>query len=83
MPPWARLRIKDLGFTQHQIVVRDTKGNEDRVTMLPQRVVVPLKAHLVEVRKMHELALANGYGTVEMPYALARKYPNAESDWTR
>lgn len=79
--PWARLRVKDIEFVQHQIIVRDTKGNEDRVTMLPQGVVVPLKEHLVEVRKIHELALANGYGTVEMPYALARKYPNAESEW--
>ena len=76
-----RLRIKDIEFAQQQIIVRDTKGNEDRVTMLPQRIVAPLKAHLVEVKKMHELALANGYGTVEMPYALARKYPNAEREW--
>jgi len=78
---WARLRIKDIDFAQNQLMVRDTKGNEDRVTMLPQRVVAPLNAHLAEVKKMHELALANGYGTVEMPYALARKYPNAESEW--
>lgn len=77
----ARLRVKDLEFVQHQIVVRDTKGNEDRVTMPPQRVIAPLKIHLVEVKKRHELALANGYGTVEMPYALARKYPNSESEW--
>ncbi len=76
-----RLRVKDIEFAQHQITVRDTKGNEDRVTMLPQRVILPLQEHLVEVKKMHELALANGYGTVEMPYALARKYPNAESEW--
>jgi len=76
-----RLRVKDIEFTHHQIIVRDTKGNEDRVTMLPQRVVAPLKAHLAAVKKMHELALANGYGTVEMPYALGRKYPNAESEW--
>ena len=76
-----RLRIKDIEFAQQQIIVRNTKGNEDRVTMLPQRIVAPLKAHLVEVKKMHELALANGYGTVEMPYALARKYPNAEREW--
>lgn len=76
-----RLRVKDIEFSYHQIIVRDTKGNEDRVTMLPQRVVEPLQAHLGDVKKQHKIALANGYGTVEMPHALARKYPNAEREW--
>ncbi|MEZ4735359.1 MAG: integron integrase, partial [Caldilineaceae bacterium] len=76
-----RLRVKDVDFERHQITVRDTKGNEDRVTMLPQTVAPLLRNHLVTVKKAHEADLANGYGMVELPYALARKYPNADREW--
>lgn len=76
-----RLRVKDLEFSNHQIVVRNTKGNEDRITMLPQRTVVPLQEHLKIVKELHVADLAGGYGTVELPYALARKCPNAEREW--
>jgi integron integrase len=76
-----RLRVKDVDFERHQITVRDTKGNEDRVTMLPQTIAPWLRKHLVTVKQLHEADLANGYGTVELPYALARKYPNAEREW--
>lgn len=68
-------------FERHQIIVRDTKGNEDRVTLLPQSIAPRLCEHLLEVKQLHETALANGYGTVELPYALSRKYPNAEHEW--
>ena len=61
--------------------MRDTKGNEDRVTMLPQAIAPLLRNHLVTVKKAHEVDLANGYGMVELPYALARKYPNADREW--
>lgn len=76
-----RLRVKDLEFSNHQIVVRNTKGNEDRITMLPQRTAAPLQEHLKIVKELHVADLAGGYGTVELPYALARKYPNAEREW--
>lgn len=76
-----RLRIKDVDFSQQQIVVRDGKGMQDRVTLLPQRVVPALTAHLVEVRRQHQRDLARGYGSVYLPFALARKYPNAARDW--
>lgn len=76
-----RLRVKDVDFERHQITVRDTKGNEDRVTMLPQVVAPLLRNHLVTVKHLHETDLANGYGMVELPYALARKYPNADREW--
>ena len=76
-----RLRVKDVDFERHQITVRDTKGNEDRVTMLPQAIAPLLRNHLVTVKKAHEVDLANGYGMVELPYALARKYPNADREW--
>jgi len=60
---WARLRVKDVDFECHQITVRDTKGNEDRMTMLPQVVAPLLRNHLVTVKKAHEADLANGYGS--------------------
>jgi integron integrase len=76
-----RLRVKDLDFARCQILVRDGKGEKDRVTMLPQSVVVPLQDHLRSVKRTHEEDLAKGYGGVYLPYALERKYPNAEREW--
>jgi integron integrase len=76
-----KLRVKDLDFGYCQIVVRDGKGAKDRVTMLPQSVREPLKRHLAQVRALHERDLAAGCGTVELPNALARKYPHAGYEW--
>jgi integron integrase len=75
------LRVKDLDFSYHQIVVRDTKGKEDRVTMLPDQLHAPLQAHLIRVKQQHQQDLDRGYGTVDLPFALERKYPNAEKQW--
>ncbi len=72
-----RLRVKDIDFERRAIIVRDTKGDEDRVTMLPESVVEPLKEHLLRVKRLHEEDLANGYGSVYLPDAVERKYPNA------
>jgi integron integrase len=76
-----RLRVKDLDFAHHQIVVRDDKGAQDRVTMLPQALVAPLQRHLIKVQALHEEDVAEGYGDVYLPYALARTYPNAGKTW--
>jgi integron integrase len=76
-----RLRVKDLDFAQQQLVVRDGKGTKDRITMLPMRLIEPLQDHLRIVRRTHEEDLARGYGTVYLPYALERKYPNANREW--
>ncbi|RMD59574.1 integron integrase [Candidatus Parcubacteria bacterium] len=76
-----RLRVKDLDFAQHQIVVRDGKGFKDRVTILPESLVQPLQEHLKRVKLIHEQDLDHGYGTVYLPYALERKYPNANREW--
>ena len=75
------LRVKDLDFAQHQIIVRDTKGKESRVTPLPQGLMEPLTHHLQTVKRWHELDLHQGYGAVALPYALERKYPNAQRQW--
>jgi integron integrase len=75
------LRVKDLDFAQRQLIVRDAKGNESRVTMLPARLIEPLQTHLTLVRRTHQQDLDQGYGAVYLPYALARKYPNADREW--
>jgi integron integrase len=76
-----RLRVKDLDFTRLQITVRDTKGNTDRYTLLPRTLIEPLKEHLTHVEQQHQAAMRAGYGGVELPYALARKYPQATYSW--
>ncbi len=77
----VRLRVQDVDFSYHQIVVRDGKGQKDRVVPLPARLEEPLQAHLREVRALHEQDLAQGYGEVFLPDALARKWPNAPKEW--
>lgn len=76
-----RLRVKDIDFERHQITVRDTKGNEDRMTMLPQQLAPILQEHLRHVRQIHESDLRAGYGAVYLPFALEHKYPNANREW--
>ncbi len=76
-----KLRVKDVDFEYRQIVVRDGKGAKDRVTMLPLSVLEPLKRQLALAKAMHEADLAAGYGDVELPDALARKYPRAPYAW--
>jgi integron integrase len=76
-----RLRVKDLDFANRQIIVRDGKGENDRVTMFPDVLLEPLRLHLKQVKAHHELDLARGYGTVYLPYALERKYPNASREF--
>ena len=61
------------------MLIREGKGFKDRVTMLPESVIEPLREHLVRAKALHESDLASGHGDVEMPYALARKYPKAAS----
>lgn len=76
-----RLRVKDIDFANHQIIVRDGKGGNDRLTMLPELVIKPLQKHLQQVKLIHEKDLADGFGTVYLPFALQRKYPNANKEW--
>lgn len=71
------LRIKDLDFGMNQIIVRDGKGEKDRITLLPQKLIIPLRAHLEKVKKLHERDLKEGKGETILPYALKNKYPNA------
>jgi integron integrase len=77
----ARLRVKDVDFEYSQIVVRDGKGQKDRVTILPDGAATALHAHLKNVRVQHLHALQHGYGGVDLPHALAQKYRRAHLDW--
>ncbi len=76
-----RLRVKDLDFGFHQIVVRDGKGNKDRITMLPESLVKPLQAHLIRVKSLHDADLKEGFGSVYLPDGLDRKYPGTPQLW--
>lgn len=73
----VRLRVKDVEFEAGRIMVRDGKGQKDRVTMLPQRLAGPLRTQVEKVAKLHEEDLARGFGEVYLPEALGRKYPKA------
>ena len=77
----VRLRVKDADFACARITVRDTKGGRDRVTMLPVNLTAPLQRHLQKAKAQHEQDLADGFGEVWLPDALARKYPNAAREW--
>ena len=72
-----RLRIKDVDFDRHEITVREGKGGRDRHTMLPQRLVDPLRREIERARMLHDADLYAGFGIAALPHALSRKYPNA------
>jgi integron integrase len=75
------LRVKDVDFRYGQILVRDGKGLKDRVTIFPDAIRTPLERHLQTVKTLHERDLAEGFGRVPLPYALATKYKNADREW--
>jgi integron integrase len=76
-----RLRVQDIDFSRNEILVRDGKGGKDRVTVLPESLKTPLQDHLKKVKVIHERDLRDGWGRVQIPTALDRKYPNAPTDW--
>ena len=76
-----RLRVKDIDFEQKEIIIRDGKGEQDRITMLPEKLIEPIRQQLVYAKSLHQIDLSMGLGKVELPYALAVKYPNAATDW--
>lgn len=75
------IRAKDIDFDRGELMIRDGKGQKDRVTMLPAIVRAPLLEHLGSVRAVHRADLALGLGRAAMPFALARKYRNADTEW--
>ena len=77
----VRLRVKDTDFAYAQVTVRDAKGGKDRRTMLPIDLAKPLQAHLAKTKAQHDQDLEDGFGSVFLPFALERKYPNADREW--
>jgi integron integrase len=76
-----RVRVKDVDFERHQLVLRDPKGGRDRAAPLPRVAEAPLRRHLVQVHRLHEEDLARGLGGPPLPGGLERKYPNAPREW--
>jgi integron integrase len=77
-----KLRVKDCDLQYKQIAVRDTKGNVDRVTVLPVATIKPLERNLVRVKLLHQKDLEEGFGKIHLPFALERKYANANKEWS-
>lgn len=77
----VRLRVTDVDFERREILIRDGKGAKDRVTMLPESVVLELQAHLQKRRALFDDDTRIGKASVYLPYALERKYPNATYEW--
>jgi integron integrase len=75
------LRIKDIDFEMNQIMVRDGKGEKDRITVLPQKLIPELKEQIRKVKNLHIKDLAEGLGRTKLPYALAKKYINADKEF--
>jgi len=76
-----RLRVKDIDFDRREIIVREGKGNKDRVTVLPENLIGPLRDQLARTRQLHNKDIEAGFGDVYLPSALAVKYPRAGRAW--
>ena len=76
-----RLRVKDVEFARREIVVREGKGNKDRITVLPENLLLALQAQLQKARALHDKDVDAGFGRVYLPHALAVKYANADRSW--
>ena len=76
-----RLRVKDVEFERREIIIREGKGNKDRITVLPENLIAALQAQLQRAKRIHERDLEAGFGDVYLPHALAVKYPNAGKAW--
>jgi integron integrase len=77
-----RLRVKDIDFQYRQVCIRSGKGDKDRITILPDCLINPLKNQLEHARRVHAMDLSEGFGEASMPYALARKHPGTAREWT-
>jgi integron integrase len=76
-----RLRVKDVDFQRREILIRDGKGGKDRVTVLPENLILPLQQQMSRAKALHDRDIAEGFGEVWLPDALSVKYPNAPRVW--
>jgi len=77
----VRLRIQDVDFGYQQIIIRQGKGNKERLVPLPVKLVDSLKRHISDVKKQHTQDLENGFGSVYMPAELVKKYGKSDKQW--
>jgi integron integrase len=77
----VRLRVQNIDFGMGEITVRDGKGSKDRLTILPESLVVPLQEQIERVRVQHQQDMEKGFGSVYLPYGLERKYRNAHKEF--
>ena len=77
----VRLRVLDVDFGYHQILVRNAKGKKDRVVPIPEKLIENLQKQIEKVRALHTEDLEAGFGHVYLPDALSRKYPNAQKEF--
>ncbi len=76
-----QLRVKDINFDYKQIIVREAKGGKDRITTLPEKIIPEMKIELNKVFIQHKKDLVNGVGRTKLPFALAKKYKNADKEF--
>ncbi len=76
-----RLRVKDVDLARHEIIIREGKGDKDRVTVMPAALVPAISEHLTQRRRWHDTDLATGHADVDLPNAIERKYPRAGREW--
>lgn len=76
------LRVKDVDFSARHLLIRDAKGGNDRVTILPLSVVEPLQQHLEKSKLLWQADLRDGVAGVYLPHALEKKYPKAGKEWS-
>jgi len=77
----VRLRMLDVDFEYQQIMVRQSKGGKDRIVPIPKKLIKELEEHIENVKVLHNADLQDGFGSVYMPEALGRKYPNVEREF--
>jgi integron integrase len=76
-----QLRIKDLELARRELLIRNAKGQKDRMTVLPDSLLPHLRSHLVHVRLQYEADRTGNRPGISLPFALHRKYPNAATSW--
>src|SRR5947199_332321 len=80
---WQRRKSRNFSLTSraHKSRCVTRRAGKDRVTMLPLNLSEPLRRHLLRMKAQHEQDLEDGFGTVHLPFALGRKFPNAVREW--
>ena len=76
-----RLRVKDIDFDYQQIIIKSGKGEKDRRTILPVKLIDTLKEQIRNRERLHDRDISQGFGFVNLPYALLKKYPGASKEF--